>query len=135
MLLPIVRALEGHAMKITYNNINAVDRKSVEEDFGRHVQKLSRLLKKYAPDLVHLHCSLEKTPRKSEFEFSLNLTLPTGTLHATGAGADVPSSARAAFAEIEAQVKKHQEKLRKDYVWKRKRARRDLPAGELSPAD
>ena len=122
-------------MKITYSNISAEHRESVEEDFGRHVQKLSRLLKRYAPDLVHLHSSLEKTPRKSEFGFSLHLTLPTGTLHATGLGADVRSSAKAAFAELEAQVKKHQQKLRKDYVWKRKRARPALDASEVSSAD
>jgi ribosome-associated translation inhibitor RaiA len=53
----------------------------------------------------------------------VNLTLPTGALHASAAGADVRSSVKAAFAELESQVKKHQEKLRKDYVWKRKRAR------------
>jgi ribosome-associated translation inhibitor RaiA len=52
----------------------------------------------------------------------VNLSLPTGTLHATGVGADVLGSAKAAFAELETQVKKHQQKLRKDYVWKRKRA-------------
>ncbi len=122
-------------MKITYSNISAQDRKSVEEDFGRHLQKLNRLLKRYAPDLVHLHSSLEKTPRKSEFGFSLHLTLPTGPLYATGLGPDVRASARAAFAELEAQVKKHQQKLRKDYVWKRKRGRRTLDASELSSAD
>jgi ribosome-associated translation inhibitor RaiA len=60
----------------------------------------------------------------------VNLTLPTGTLHASAAGADVRSSAKAAFAELESQVKKHQEKLRKDYVWKRKRARTVSKQGE-----
>jgi ribosome-associated translation inhibitor RaiA len=40
-------------------------------------------------------------------------------------------AAKGAFAELESQVKKHQQKLRKDYVWKRKRAR---PA-TLQPSD
>ena len=84
--------------------------------------RLMERLHDIAPDLVLLHGSLEKTPRKTEFNFSLNLNLPTGTMHATGAGADVLGSAKAAFAELEVQVKKHQAKLRKDYVWKRKRA-------------
>ena len=110
-------------MKITYSNIGADYRKSVEREFERHVGKLNRLLKRYAPDLVSLHSSLEKTPRKNEFDFSLNLTLPTGKLYATGLGGDVRASAKAAFAELEMQVKKHQQKLRKDYVWKRKRGR------------
>ncbi len=122
-------------MKITYRNIDAEHRKAVEDDFGRHVEKLNRLLKKYAPDLVELHSSIEKTPRKSELGFSLRLTLPTGTLYATGLGSDVRASAKVAFAELEAQVKKHQQKLRKDYVWKRKRARRDLDASEVPSAD
>jgi ribosomal subunit interface protein len=110
-------------MKITYRNIEPPFQALIERDFAHHVEKLNRLLKRYSPDLVQLHSYLEKTPRKTEFAFSLNLTLPTGTIHATGVGADVRTSAKAAFAEIEVQVKKHQEKLRKDYSWKRKRAR------------
>jgi ribosomal subunit interface protein len=110
-------------MKITYSNIDAEVRKFVEEESERNIQKLNRLLKRYSPDLVQLHASLEKSPRKTEFNYFLNLALPTGTLHATGIGTDIRLSMKAAFAEIEVQVKKHMEKLRKDYVWKRKRPR------------
>jgi ribosomal subunit interface protein len=122
-------------MKITYRNIDAEHRQAVQDDFGRHVEKLNRLLKKYSPDLVELHSSLEKTPRKSELSFSLHLTLPTGALYATGLGPDVRASAKAAFAELESQVKKHQQKLRKDYVWKRKRSRHELEPSEAPSAD
>jgi ribosome-associated translation inhibitor RaiA len=122
-------------MKITYSNIDAECRKAVEHEFVRHVEKLSRLLQRYSPDLVHLHSSLEKTPRKTEFGFSLNLALPTGELHATGLGGDVPASAKAAFAELEVQVKKHQQKLRKDYVWKRKRGRAAPRLSEVPTTD
>jgi len=117
-------------MKITYSHIEPEFRQAVEHESQRHIEKLNRLLKRYAPDLVVLHGSLEKTPRKTEYTFSVNLTLPTGTLHASAAGADVRSGAKAAFAELESQVKKHQEKLRKDYVWKRKRARTVSKQGE-----
>jgi ribosomal subunit interface protein len=109
-------------MKITYSHIEAEFQEAIEHETERHAQKLNRLLKRYAADLVYLHGSLEKTPRKTEFNFSVNLNLPTGTLHATGVGADALGSAKAAFAELEKQVKKHQAKLRKDYVWKRKRS-------------
>jgi ribosomal subunit interface protein len=109
-------------MKITYSQIEPEFQADIEHETERHAQKLNRLLKRYASDLVLLHGSLEKTPRKTEFNFSVNLNLPTGTLHATGVGADALGSAKAAFAELEKQVKKHQAKLRKDYVWKRKRA-------------
>lgn len=114
-------------MKIAYRNIEPRFQALIEKDFAHHLDKLNRLLRRYSPDLVQLHSSLEKVPRKTEFDFSLNLILPTGTLHATGVGSDVRKSAKAAFSEIEVQVKKHQEKLRKDYAWKRKRGRsRDL---------
>jgi len=119
-------------MKITYSNIRTEFRQAIEVEAEHHIEKLKRLLKRYAPDLVLLHGSLEKTPRKTEYSYSLNLTLPTGTLHATGAGPDVRSSVKVAFAEIELQVKKHQEKLRKDYVWKRKRGRGVSKLGEVT---
>jgi ribosome-associated translation inhibitor RaiA len=122
-------------MKITYSQIEAGARESIEKECARHVEKLNRLLKRYDPDLVQLHCTLEKTPRRIEFAFSLNLVLPTGSLQATGCGSDARGGAKVAFAEIEGQVKKHQEKLRKDYVWKRKRPRGALKPGEAPSAD
>lgn len=121
-------------MKITYSHIEARFREAIETEFAHQVAKLSRLLKRYAPDSLQLHASLEEAPRKAGFNFSLHLALPTGKLHATGRGADVLGSAKAAFAEIEVQVKKHQAKLRKDYVWKRKRGRGVPKLGE-APAD
>jgi ribosome-associated translation inhibitor RaiA len=118
---PQFQTRQGAPMKITYSHVEAEYHAIIEHEVARHTAKLNRILKRYSPDLVLLHGSLEKTPRKTEFNFSLNLTLPTGTLHSTGVGADVLGSAKAAFAELEVQLKKHQAKLRKDYVWKRKR--------------
>jgi ribosomal subunit interface protein len=110
-------------MKVTFSHIPAEFRQPIEDECSRRVEKLNRLLKRYAPDLVQLHAALEKLPRKTEYNFSLNLALPTGVLHAKGSATDARTSAKAAFAELEAQLKKHQAKLRKDYVWKRKRGR------------
>ena len=70
-----------------------------------------------------------KNPHREENSFSLNLSLPTGTLHATGTGENVRASCKQAFTELESQLKKHQSRLRKDYEWKRKRPR---PAPALS---
>jgi ribosomal subunit interface protein len=110
-------------MKVTFSQIQAEFRQPIEDECERHVEKLSRWLKKYAADSIQLHTGLKKVPRKAEYNFSLNLALPTGTLHATGSAAEARTSAKAAFAELEKQLKKHQEKLRKDYIWKRKRGR------------
>jgi ribosomal subunit interface protein len=122
-------------MNVTYSHIEAEHRETVEKECTHHVEKLNRLLSRYSPDLVQLHCSLEKIPRRNEYSFTVNLTLPTGPLHATGKGADVRASAKAAFAELSSQVKKHQQKLRKDYVWKRKRNRGPLKATDVATAD
>jgi ribosomal subunit interface protein len=120
-------------MKITYSHIEPESREAVERETAHRTQKLNRLLKHYPEDSVLLHGSLEENPHEHQFSYSLNLTLPTGTMHATGTGADVLASAKAAFAEIERQVKKHQEKLRKDYLWKRKRPRSDAPQSREVP--
>ncbi len=122
-------------MKITYSHIEQGYRITIEHETERHTDKLNRILKRYDPDLVRLHESLEKSPHKPEYSFSVNLTLPTGTMHATGVGADPLGSAKAAFAELEKQVTKHQQKLRKDYVWKRKRPVATLGQLREAPAD
>jgi ribosomal subunit interface protein len=121
-------------MKITYSHIEVRFREAIETDFAHQVAKLERLLKRYESDSLQLHASLEEAPRKGGFNFSLHLALPTGKLHATGRATDVLGSAKEAFAEIQVQAKKHQEKVRKDYVWKRKRGRGVPKLGE-APAD
>lgn len=109
-------------MKVSLSYKNVELREPIETEVARHLEKLKKLLKTYAPDLVQVHASVEKQPRKVTYIFSLNLSLPSGTLHATGDGPDVRQSVKNAFTEISSQLKKHQAKLRRDYQWKRKRA-------------
>lgn len=115
-------------MKLTIRNAHEEWREPVEKETHRQVEKLDKLLKSYAPDLVQLHADIEKHARKESYTFTVNVSLPTGTLHATGEGSDVLASVKSAFAEIRAQCKKHQSLLRKDYEWKRKRPRARVPA-------
>jgi ribosome-associated translation inhibitor RaiA len=110
-------------MKLTLRNVHEEWREPVEKETRRQSSKLEKLLKKYAPDALQLHGAIEKRPRKESYVFSVNLSLPSGALHATGDGMDVRTCVKAAFAELSVQVKKHQALLRKDYEWKRKRPR------------
>jgi len=110
-------------MKLTIRNAHEEWREPVEKETNRQAAKLNKLLKRYEPELVQLHAGIEKQARKESYTFTVNLSLPTGTLHATGEGSDVLASVKTAFAEICAQCKKHQALLRKDYEWKRKRPR------------
>lgn len=110
-------------MKINISYRHVESPQAIESALERHGAKIEKLLKCYDPDLVQLHGGFEKQPHKSGYIFSANLSLPTGTLHANGHGPDPAKSARKAFVELEAQIKKHQSRLRKDYEWKRKRGR------------
>jgi ribosome-associated translation inhibitor RaiA len=108
-------------MKLSINYKHVESHKPVELEVERHVVKLQKLLKSYSPDLVQLHGGFTINPRTQEISCALTLSLPSGALRATGVGAAVRTSCKKAFSDLEAQVKKHQEKLRRDYEWKRKR--------------
>jgi ribosomal subunit interface protein len=110
-------------MKLSISYKHVESHEAAEAEASRSIKKLDRLLKSYEPDLVQLHGVFSKNPHNEEHSFSLNLSLPTGTLHATGTGGNVRASCKKAFSELEVQVKKHQSRLRKDYEWKRKRPR------------
>jgi ribosome-associated translation inhibitor RaiA len=110
-------------MKLSINYKHVESHKPVEVEVARHTAKLEKLLKSYAPDLVQLHGGFSVNPRTEDVACALTLSLPSGTLHATGEAAAVRISCKKAFSELESQVKKHQAKLRKDYEWKRKRPR------------
>src|SRR5262245_55080228 len=106
-------------MKLSLSFKDAERHNPIEKEFDRAVAKLNTLLKSYQPDLVQLHAVFSKLPRTAEHALSLNLALPTGTLHASASNEHLRAACKKAFAEIEAQVKKHQGRLRKDYEWKR----------------
>ncbi len=111
----------GAHMKLSINYKHVESHKPVELEVERHIAKLEKLLKGNSPDLVQLHGGFSKNPRTAEISCTLNLSMPSGTLHATGSGAAVRTSCKKAFSDLEAQVKKHRSKLRRDYEWKRKR--------------
>ncbi len=114
-------------MKIAFSYKHVALREPVESAAAHFLAKLERLLKSYSPDLLRLHGGFEKHSRKHEYCLSLNLSLPTGALHATASRADVRSTVKQAFDELESQLKKHQSLLRRDHEWKRKRPRRSGP--------
>ncbi|MHB8753646.1 MAG: HPF/RaiA family ribosome-associated protein [Candidatus Acidiferrales bacterium] len=120
-------------MKTSFSYKQPELREQTEKEVEANLKKLERFVKRFSPDLVQLHGAFAHIPHKNSFSLSLNLSLPTGTLHATGHADDVQGSVRAAFAEVISQLKKHMGKLRKDYEWKRKREHHPPSLGE-SPA-
>ena len=106
-------------VSISYKHVTS--HKEVETEVARYLPKFQRLLKSYEPDLIKLHGGFKRNPHNAEQALSLSLSLPSGTLHATGTGSSLRTSCKRAFSELELQVKKHRSLLRKDYEWKRKR--------------
>jgi len=110
-------------MKIAISYKHVTLPQPLESALEKHIQKINALLKRYAPDLVHLHGTVERNPHRVEFSFSANLSLPTGVLHASAVAPDATTSARKALVELESQIKKHQALLRKQYEFKPRRGR------------
>lgn len=119
-------------MKTSFSYKQVESREEVEKEVDARTKRLEKFLKRFAPDLVQLHGAFERIPHKNSMALSLNLSLPTGTLHATGEASDAAGSVRVAFAEVLAQLKKHMAKLRKDYEWKRKGVRRTPAHGSFA---
>jgi len=105
-------------VSISYKHVEA--QQPVAAEVIRRLDKLNRLLKSYQPDMIQLKGVFSKNQRTEEQSCALTLSLPNGTLHATGNGKNVLAGCKKAFSEIETQVKKHQSRLRREHEWKRK---------------
>jgi ribosomal subunit interface protein len=106
-------------VSISYKHVDS--QQSVALEVTHRLDKLNKLLKSYVPDLVQLKGVFSVVGRSNEQSCILTLSLPNGTLHATGKGKNVLAACKKAFSEIETQVKKHQSLLRHEHEWKRKR--------------
>ena len=106
-------------VSISYRHVES--QQAVATEVMRRLDKLGRLLRSYQPDLVQIKGVFSKNQRTDEESLVLTLSLPTGTLHATGNGKNVLAGCKKAFSDIEMQIKKHQSLLRREHEWKRKR--------------
>jgi len=118
-------------MKLSISYKHVQPHQAVEKEVEQCTGKLNRLLQSYEPDLVQLHGVFSKNPRFEEYSLSLNLVLPTATLHATGTGGNTLAGCKEAFSDLQTQVKKHQSRLRRDHEWKRKRPHTRLSAAAV----
>ena len=117
----LASCLIGATMNVSISYKHVDSQKPVEMEVTRRLDKLNRLLRSYEPDLVQIKGVFSKNQRTEERSLILTLSLPTGTLHATGNGKNVLAGCKKAFSEIEMQIKKHQSLLRREHEWKRKR--------------
>lgn len=83
--------------------------------------KLKRLLQVFRPELVHLKGSVVVNAPHEAYVVSLNLRLPSGQLAAQESSDTVVAAVKAAFGELNKQLKKHKELLRNQHSWPRRR--------------
>ena len=109
--------------QVRYRGIS--DREGVERELRRQTAKLNRHLKKFEPDLVDLHVSLERLVQPTRpFLASVTLQLPPGQLQSRETGPEAVLALKHAFAELWREVKKLKAKLQRKKELRRASPRR-----------
>ena len=106
-------------VSISYKHVES--QPVVANEVMRRLDKLGKLLRSYEPDLIQIKGVFSTNPRTEEQSLALTLSLPTGTLRATGNGKNVLAGCKQAFSDLESQIKKPQSLVRREHEWKRKR--------------
>ena len=93
----------------------------LEKQINQQVEKLTRYLQVFRPDLIHLKGGLEENSAPAGFAMSLNLRLPSGQMAARRSSATSIAAVKAVFEDMAEQVKKHKKLLRNQHKWPRRR--------------
>lgn len=95
---------------IRYRDLS--ERRLIEREMRRQRAKLERQLKKYDPDLVDLHVSVERYQRpRSPFAAGVTLRLPQGQLHASYEAGRPVIALKHACAELHRELKRLKARL------------------------
>jgi ribosomal subunit interface protein len=89
------------------------------------INKLSRHLRHFPPDAVHLQVVLERHPRREAYRAALTLRVPSNILRAEEQGTDVIQALDLAVKTLLRQLESLKAELRREMYWKR-RGRRTL---------
>ena len=106
-------------MQIHFSYHNVPRTPQTDRVIQKNLQKLDKLLSHFAPDLVHLHGTLESNGTHKNTTCSLNLALPTGQLHARQEAGNLLKDLQTCFNQLVAQLKKHKDGLRREDDWRR----------------
>src|SRR5262245_50234398 len=87
--------------------------------------KVEKNTKIFSPELVHLRVRIEQNSAKTLYTASITLDLPGKKLAAREEQHDEQAAMRAAFTEIERQLKKYKANLRQEH-WKRPERREEI---------
>ena len=114
-------------MQVHFSYHNVPRTSPMDKVIQARLQKLEKLLSRFNPDLVHLHGTLESNGVHQNTVCSLNLALPTGQLHSRQPGDNLVTDLQTCFDNLEEQIKKHMQALRREESWRRDRVKRAKP--------
>lgn len=106
-------------MEVQFAYHHVVRTAQLDKAIAANGEKVSKLLKHFAPDLIHLHGVLEYHTSREIPTCSLNLSLPSAVLHASETGDSILSALQDCFKELIRQVGKHKDRLRREGSWHR----------------
>jgi ribosomal subunit interface protein len=106
-------------MQVHFSYHNVPRTPQLDDVVQKNLKKLEKLLTHFSPDLVHLHGTLEANAAHKNSACSLNLSLPTGQIHARERNGVLLKDLQACFNELVAQLKKHKATLRREDEWGR----------------
>jgi RNA polymerase sigma factor (sigma-70 family) len=104
----------------------------IEREINHHLDKLSKRLQVFRPELVHLKGIIEQNSPREGFMVSLNLRLPSGQLAVQESAPAATSAFKAAFEDLVQQLNKHKAQLRSAHKWPRwRRVENERPRAEV----
>ncbi|MBV9669991.1 MAG: sigma-70 family RNA polymerase sigma factor [Acidobacteriales bacterium] len=86
----------------------------VENEINQQITKLTRRMRVFRPELVHLHVDLApgSSKRNGGLSANLNLRMPSGQIHAASAAQQGIAAIKDAFRDLTTQLDAHKEHLR-----------------------
>lgn len=104
----------------------------LEKQINQNIDKLSRRLQVFRPDLVHLKGIVDEQPARAGFNVRLDLRLPSGDIAAHSEAKQVDFAIKSAFDDLIEQVDKHKHRLRAQHKWpNRRRTGRPRPVPQV----
>lgn len=93
----------------------------LEREINGLIEKLSRRLQVFRPELVHLRVTLDHANEREGFSVSADLRLPSGDMAARESAPTASAALKTCFDQLSEQLAKHKDHLRAQWKWPRRR--------------
>jgi len=103
---------------ISYRNHKTPD---IEKEINHLIEKLSKRLQVFRPELVHLKGVIEQSSPREGTTVSLNLRLPSGQMAVQKSATSASAAVKAATDDLMQQIGRHKDLLRSSHRWTRHR--------------